>query len=125
MRTFRILIPTLVLGGALSALSLPARAAEQSITLDTDGRLTTTVSVRDLDLERPEDVQELYVRVRDAAVAVCDTVARREWLGGQLPPAGWQSRCVRSAVNDAVRSLGSRNLSVLHYESQGLIAKTR
>jgi UrcA family protein len=125
VRTLRKTIPALVLVGAACVSAMQASAAEPRIARDTDGRPTITVSVRDLDLGLPGDVQELYARVQSAATAVCDTTARAEWLGGQPPPVGWHSRCVRSAVSNAVRDLGIRNLSVLHFETQGLIAKVR
>lgn len=121
MRTLR----NIAIVATASVLSIAAFAAEPPVASGTDGRPTTTVSVRDLDLAQPRDVQELYARVQSAAEAVCHSAVAAEWRWGHVPPVGWQSRCVRTAVTAAVRDLGIRNLSVLHYETQGLIAKAR
>jgi UrcA family protein len=65
---------------------------------------TTTVRAWDLDLTKPNDVQTLYTRVRDAAAAVCEQEARSHYRDTRRqPPAGWTQRCVTQAVDKVVR----------------------
>jgi len=63
-----------------------------------------TVRAWDLDLTKPNDVQTLYTRVRAAATAVCEKEAKSHYRETRRqPPTGWTQRCVRQAVDTAVR----------------------
>ena len=63
-----------------------------------------TVRAWDLDLTKPNDVQTLYTRVRDAATALCEAEVKDHYRETRhRPPAGWTQRCVTQAVDRAVR----------------------
>ena len=67
MKTVRKFVSTLLIGGAALTLSTHSFSTEATVTYGADGRPSTTISVRDLDLSKPNDVQELYRRVQHGA----------------------------------------------------------
>jgi UrcA family protein len=109
MTTSLKLVASLAVAAA-SMLSLPSVAAEL---VDT-GR-SKTVKMWDLDLAKSADVQTLYERVQQAANDVCRTEVRQYRNDTRRPaPLGWMNRCVRDAVDAAVRDVGNRRLATLH-----------
>jgi UrcA family protein len=122
MKTVRKLVSTLLIGGAALTLSTHSFATETTVTYGADGRPSTTISVRDLDLGKPNDVQELYRRVQQGATAVCESELRTTRLARGPVPFDWRRQCFRSAVDEAVRSVGSERLTALHRGEPELIA---
>ena len=80
-----------------------------------DAGRTRIVKVWDLDLAKPDDVQTLYGRVRQAARDVCRTEAREHWKSTRTaPPREWTESCVQDAVESTVRGLDNPLLATLH-----------
>jgi UrcA family protein len=115
------LIPTLLIGGTALAISTHALAA-QAIALGADGRPSRTISIRDLDLGEPTHLPILYSRVQQSASAVCDATVRAERRLHRRVPAGWRDQCVRSAVDEAIRSVNDPRLTALHSRNAELLA---
>jgi UrcA family protein len=103
-------ISCLAVASAMALTSFASAAAEP-----TDGVRTRTVKAWDLDLAKPEDVQTLYGRVREAARDVCRTEAREHWKSTRTAaPLQWTQSCVRDAVDTAVREIDNPLLATLH-----------
>ena len=110
MTTSLKLLSSLVAAAAASLVSFSSGAADVG-----NDAYSRDVKMWDLDLAKPEDVQTLYERVREAANDVCQAEARRYWANTRRPaPFGWTERCVDDAVQAAVRDVGSRRLATLH-----------
>lgn len=124
MKPFRAMIPALLLGSAALTSSSQAFAAEPSA-FDTDGAPSRTISVRDLDLGEPGHLPILYARLQRAALAVCDDTVRAERRLHRRVPAGWRDECVRSAVDDAIRTVNDQRLTALHGRSSPLVAEEK
>ena len=76
---------------------------------------TRTVKAWDIDFAKPEDVQTLYGRVREAADDVCRTEARSHWKSTRITPSkAWTQRCTEEAIGKTVRHIGSPLLATLH-----------
>jgi UrcA family protein len=105
---------TLLTAVALFAVSSTTLAARAIDAPRGDGRPTKTVSVADLDFANPGDVQTLYLRVENAAKDVCRVATRGEKPSTRNALNGWRDRCVRVAVEDAVRSAGDPRLTAVH-----------
>jgi UrcA family protein len=101
-----------VLTVSLSAL-LGLAAATGVCTAKADEAPSVTVSYRDLDLARPQDVQKLYKRLKYAAASVCTPVPQQELSRY----AKWQ-RCYNAALDSAVLEVPSPELLAL-YRSSG------
>jgi UrcA family protein len=86
------------------------------------GACTPSISLTDLDLREPSHLPILYTRVQQAASAVCDSTVRAERGLHRRVPAGWRDQCVRSAVDEAVRSVNDGRLTALHSENPELMA---
>jgi UrcA family protein len=87
-----------------------ALASETKIAYASDGTATTTVVYTDLDLSKPGDVQALYARVQEAAVAVCEPESRER----TTLPSDWQKQCVRQAIERAVQGIYDKRLTAVH-----------
>jgi UrcA family protein len=96
---------------AVSSTTLAARAIDAP---RADDRPTKTVSIADLDFASPSDVQTLYARVQSAAKDVCVVATRGEKPSTRNALLGWRDRCVRVAVEEAVRSAGDPRLTAVH-----------
>jgi UrcA family protein len=95
---------------AVALATFPSEAAERA-----DAARTRTVKAWDIDLAKPEDVQTLYGRVREAARDVCRTEARSHWKSTRIVPSrAWTQRCVDDAVGTTIRDIGSPLLATLH-----------
>ena len=66
-------------------------------TLNDDAARTRVVRYSDLDLSRPEDAHRLYVRIEQAARAVCDSTPALD-----LHRIEASKRCIQQAVSNAV-----------------------
>ena len=110
MKKFRKILSALSIGGASLALSSHLLASETTIAYAADGTPTTVVKATGLDLDKLGDVQALYERVQDAARAVCAAELRAHGTA----PAGWSEKCVKDAVDGAVRQVDNELLTVVH-----------
>jgi UrcA family protein len=120
VKNLRALIPTVLLGSAALTLSTQALAADATFAVP-----SRTVSLRDLDLGEPGHLPIAYARVQQAALAVCDSTVRAERRLHRRVPAGWRDECVRSAVDEAVRSVGNQRLTAVHGRSSELVAEEK
>jgi UrcA family protein len=109
VKIFGGIVSTVLIGGASLSLSSHAVAGELKIAYAEDGAPTTTVSFSDLDLSKPADVQTLYARVQEAAVAVCDAELRAK----QMASSGWRQQCIRAAVAGAGKQVDDEWLAIL------------
>lgn len=75
------------------------------------------ISYHDLDLETPEGIAALYVRIRRAAVEVCD--AGRPLTGTRVIHPEMEV-CVRRSIIATVRQIGVPGLAALDAEQQVL-----
>jgi UrcA family protein len=76
------------------------------------------VKVWDLDLAKSADVEQLYVRLNNAANEVCRGEARKHRRETRVqPPLAWTQSCVKRAVDEAVQEAGNRRLAALHQET--------
>ena len=123
MRTFRKLIPTLLLGSTALTLSSLALAAEPLMSADEPP--SKTISIRDLDLNEPSHLPILYSRVQQGASAVCNSTVRAERRLHRRVPAGWRDQCVQSAVDEAIRRVNDERLTALHSRSSSLVANEK
>ena len=82
---------------AVSSQTFAARAIDAQ---RNDDRPSTSVSVADLDLSVPSDVQVAHQRVKDAAMHMCRD-ASRELKWSRLASWNWRTTCVRTAIADA------------------------
>ena len=114
-------IATLLTASAALTLSMHGVAAEPHAN-DTNDAPSKSISIADLDLAEPSHLPILYARVQQGAAAVCDYSVRAERRLHRRVAAGWRDRCVRSAVDEAVRSVGDRRLSALHSRNRELMA---
>jgi UrcA family protein len=121
VKIFRALIPTVLIGSAALTLSTQVLAADAAAggTFEVPSR---TISLKDLDLGEPGHLPIMYARVQQAALAVCDSTVRAERRLHRRVPAGWRDQCVRSAVDEAVRSVDDQRLTALHGRNAGLMA---
>jgi UrcA family protein len=121
VKLFRALIPTVLIGGAALTISTHALAADATAggTFDVPSK---TISLKDLDLGEPGHLPILYARVQQAAFAVCDSTVRAERRLHRRVPAGWRDQCVRSAVDEAVRSVNDQRLTAVHSRNSQLMA---
>lgn len=103
------MVATMLLGGASLGASTHAVAGELKIAYAHDGAPTTTVPLSDLDLSKPGDVQTLYARIHDAAVAVCDA----EIGANKFAPSGWRAQCIRTAIAGAGKQVSDEWLAIL------------
>jgi UrcA family protein len=104
-------ISSLAVATAVSLVSFPSSADER---VDADAP-STTVKAWDLDLAKPEDVETLYARVRDAANDLCESEARSFYLSTRTrAPYGWLERCTKEAVDRTVAEIASPRLAALH-----------
>ncbi len=93
---------------AVAALAVSSQSfAARAIAAD---RPSTTVSVADLDLANPSDVQLAHRRVQDAAMDICGA-ASRDLKWSRLASWSWRQTCVRSAVADAATLVEQRQFS--------------
>jgi UrcA family protein len=84
-----------------------------------------TVSFADMNLSNPPGISRLYQRLQWAAHKVCGSVPQARELSFH---AAW-SRCVFTALDDAVAQVHSAELAALHAKRTGqrtplLVAKT-
>lgn len=121
VKILRALIPTVLIGSAALTLSTQVLAADATAggTFEVPSR---TISLKDLDLGEPGHLPIMYARVQQAALAVCDSTVRAERRLHRRVPAGWRDQCVRSAVDEAVRSVDDQRLTALHSRNSGLMA---
>jgi UrcA family protein len=86
-----------------------------------EGRDSVVQAIRvpygDLDLNTPQGIATLYVRIHKAASELCD--ARRPAIGTRLISTVAKS-CVRSSVAATVKQLRVPGLATLHAEQQAL-----
>jgi UrcA family protein len=82
-----------------AALATPSGAPDNSV----------QVHYSDLDLSRPEGAQKLYRRIEFAAQRVCESYASNELERHEV-----YLKCYSKAVDDAVRKVGSDQLTALH-----------
>jgi UrcA family protein len=114
MFTVRKWIPSLTVAAAAAAASFSISAAEPAVGVGH----SRAVKVWDLDLADTSDVQQLYDRVQNAANEVCRAEIRQHRRETRaLPPFGWAERCVKRAVDEAVREAGNRRLAALHQDT--------
>lgn len=86
---------------AVAALAVSSQTfAARSIDAQRDDRPSTSVSVADLDLNVPGDVQVAHQRVKAAAMHMCRD-ASRELKWSRLATWNWRTTCVRTAIADA------------------------
>ena len=116
----KTLIATTLLCGAALSVTMQSAAAEPNA-FDTQ-QVTKTVSIRDLDLSEPSHLPIVYARVQRTAAAVCDAAVRSERRLHRRVSAAWRNRCVREAVDQAVRGVQDQRLTALHTQSEALIA---
>jgi UrcA family protein len=113
------LIATMLIGSAASVGT--THAVAETLAFETQ-QISRTISLRDLDLAEPSHLPIVYARVQQGAAAVCDAAVRSERRMHRRVPAAWRNRCVRKAVDDAVRSVHDQRLTALHSRSEELIA---
>jgi UrcA family protein len=113
------MIPTLLIGSV--ALATHAFAADR-IPSGTNEASSKTISIRDLNLAEPSHLPILYARLQQGAFAVCDNTVRAERRLHRRVPAGWRDQCVRSAVDEAVRSVNDPRLTALRSRNPELMA---
>ena len=107
MKTLHKIVSTLLIGGAALTLSTHSFAAEtRDVRRGRPPEHDGSTPVSDLDLSKPNDVQELYRRVQQGATAVCESELRTARLVRDAVPFDWRRQCFRSAVDEAVRSVG-------------------
>ena len=109
MKVFSGMVATVLIGGASLGVSAHAAASELKIAYAQDGAPTTTVPFSDLDLSKPSDVQTLYARIQEAAVAVCDA----EIGANKFAPSGWRAQCIRTAIAGAGKQVSDEWLAIL------------
>ncbi len=87
---------------SLSAFQAPANAADDSLP-------AKKVSYADLDISKPAGAQVLYRRIVGAAHQVCEFDGTRN-----IAVAERQRRCITQAVDGAVKSVDSSELTGLY-----------
>ena len=98
---------TFIKRGALLGIALLCTGVALA---DQDGHvIPQAVRYSDLDLSRPEDAKKLYERIRVAAKVVCENYDRIELAGHRQ-----FLQCRSSAVDAAVRKVGSDQLTAIH-----------
>jgi UrcA family protein len=93
----------LLLCGAMAVCGLQATARAAD-----DGLPKETVSYADLDISKPAGARTLYGRIVTAAKHVC-----RDSSYGNLLRMGQERRCTDNAIDNAVKAVGSPQLSAL------------
>ena len=109
MKIVNGMVATALIGSASFGVSTHAVASELKIAYAQDGAPTTSVPFADLDLSKPSDVQTLYSRIQEAAVAVCDA----EIGASKFAPSGWRAQCIRTAIAGAGKQVSDEWLSIL------------
>jgi UrcA family protein len=102
-------------GGGALASPLTGGMVQRVIKVDGDVP-SIHVVYGDLDLNTPEGVASLYLRIRHAAAELCDS--KRVVTGSRLSSAF--DGCVRSAIAATIRRVGVAGLATLHAEQQAL-----
>jgi len=83
-----------------------------------------TVKAWDLDLGRASDVATLYGRVHAAATDVCRAETARYYRNTRMrAPSGWRERCVKDAVDAAIREVANPALAALHTQTPRVAAR--
>lgn len=110
--TLRILTAStaVVAGLALTAVSMPASAANKAMRLEMRPDASRTVRYWDLDLSKVEDAAELHRRITVAAKQVCqDALDIRNPRSHTV-----YELCIETAIGNAVHDVGSVNLTSVH-----------
>jgi UrcA family protein len=96
---------------AVAALAVSSQTfAARSIDAQRDDRPSTSVSVADLDLNVPGDVQVAHQRVKAAAMHMCRD-ASRDLRWSRLASWNWRTTCVRTAIADASSLIQERQFA--------------
>jgi UrcA family protein len=99
------------------AFASPVSGGGEQRVIKVDGDVPSIrMAYGDLDLNTPEGVASLYVRIRRAAAELCDS--KRMVTGSRLSTAF--DGCVRSAIAATIRRVGVAGLATLHAEQQAL-----
>jgi UrcA family protein len=96
----------LLIGLTAFAAVLTTHLAAATPAMDSDTK-THVVRYSDLDLSRPQDVQQLYARMQRAAKLVCD-----DYAGGSLHSYTAYNRCVAHAMSDGIAQLRAQQPSL-------------
>jgi UrcA family protein len=120
---FAVLMFVGVLTGASPVLAdtpsrpLASNAAQpNAVASDPSGAPTMRLSYQDLNLSTPQGIAALYLRIRRAAMQVCEEV--RHTTGSRLDPT--YDRCVQGAVTATVKQIASPGLAALEVEERVL-----
>ena len=85
------------------------------------GEKSVTVSYADLDMTRAEGVEVFYRRIKNAANQVCGVhIGDRELLDVITA----KSKCVKSAMAEAVKNVHNDQLDALYYRKDNLEQKS-
>ncbi|MFC4314993.1 UrcA family protein [Steroidobacter flavus] len=68
------------------------------------------VNYDDLDISSPHGLEQLYTRIENAAMSVCDYDRLHKELARQRRPAA----CYQAAVDDAIKQVNKPTLTALH-----------
>ena len=115
-----LLVAIIAPGCALAAppIAVPLRAAPAANPpADPAGVRSIRISYRDLNLETPQGIATLYVRIRRAATEVCE--AGNPLIGTRIIGES-SERCVHTAIATTVKQLGVPGLAALEAEQQAL-----
>jgi UrcA family protein len=117
-----LLVAIIAPGCALAAppIAVPFRAAPAAnppADPSGAGLRSIRISYRDLDLETPQGIATLYVRIRRAATEVCE--AGNPLIGTRIIGES-SERCVHNAIATTVKQLGVPGLATLEAEQQAL-----
>jgi len=100
----------LLRGAALSAITLVSAAANAGPTSDVEFQNSATVSFKDLNLSRPQDVARLYSRIALVADKVCGP---RSLTGAYSKSADYAS-CYADAIAHAVAHVDQPTLTAYY-----------
>ena len=91
-------------------------AAAAAAPYDPTAAPSMRLSYQDLNLTTPQGIAALYLRIRHAALQVCETT--RNTTGTRVDPG--YDRCVQGAVAATVKQIGSPGLAALELEQRVL-----
>ncbi len=115
----RIFGLSIAMPALFASLALAAAAqAERASTLN-GGEPSTVVKYYDLDTSTSAGMRELYGRLQRAARIVCRSLRPSFYVSPDL----YEKKCVRAAIDKAVRGANKPRLTAIHDGQIGEIAK--
>ncbi len=101
---------SMALGAAALALGFSGFAMAKGSAAASDAEpAKAEISYADLNLANPNDAKHLYTRIEHAAYNVCSVT-----FGSPVYAMQMQRKCARQAIEQAVQSVGSPNLTAVY-----------